>query len=319
MTGPESSLLQSPVEPVLDGSWEHGGRSTNAAALMGLLGIGIVYFYGQSFLVFIGMSVSGILTPAGEEPGGFLERMMHDAENSKTPIRLATVVTQYALMLAPAWWVVRRWHSSDAATYMRATSTSSLHVLLGVASAVFFFPTNVYLSGLFVRALNIPDSLTEINQAIVTSSTLGEFVWVTFAIAVTPAICEETLFRGFAQRTFERAMGWKSILLVGCVFGLFHMQPLGLLSLSGLGFLFGYLYFVSKSLLPSMAAHFTNNFLVTVLLFRPLDLQRSGLFSLPFWIAAVTLPICAGVLYLFYKVSVTPVSILAPPNPPHGS
>jgi membrane protease YdiL (CAAX protease family) len=44
------------------------------------------------------------------------------------------------------------------------------------------------------------------------------------------------------------------------------MQPLSLVSLSILGILFSFFYYRSKSIYPSSAAHFTNNFIALFLL-----------------------------------------------------
>jgi hypothetical protein len=95
------------------------------------------------------------------------------------------------------------------------------------------------------------------------------------------------------------------VIIVGVLFGLYHMQPLGLFSLSGLGLIFGFLFFASRSILPGMAAHFTNNFLVVLSLFLSANGQSGplGAGQVPLGLVSISLP-CSGVaLYLFYRLS----------------
>jgi len=102
-------------------------------------------------------------------------------------------------------------------------------------------------------------------------------------------------------------MGWKSVVLIGVLFGLFHFNPLGLISLAILGVLFGYFYFRSKSLLPSMAAHFTNNFIAVYLLYSGATSEDSvASAEIPGWFAAATLPIGAGFLFAYHRLTRPP-------------
>jgi len=60
------------------------------------------------------------------------------------------------------------------------------------------------------------------------SQSLPEFALLILAVGVTPAVCEELLFRGLLLRSFAPVMGRAQVcVVVGVLFGLFH----GLLSL----------------------------------------------------------------------------------------
>jgi membrane protease YdiL (CAAX protease family) len=87
--------------------------------------------------------------------------------------------------------------------------------------------------------------------------------------------------------------------VVGVLFALYHMEPLGLLSLSLLGLVFGYFYFASGSLLPGMAGHFTNNFLVTLWL-------SLGATKVSAVVALCALPFALGAVYLFRRSAAAP-------------
>jgi membrane protease YdiL (CAAX protease family) len=81
-----------------------------------------------------------------------------------------------------------------------------------------------------------------------------------FAVVITVAVCEEWIYRGFAQRLFQ---DWGSSALAG-IFGsavLFAAAHLyqgrrGLLSTFSVGLIFSVVRFGTGSLIPSIAAHF---------------------------------------------------------------
>ena len=55
-------------------------------------------------------------------------------------------------------------------------------------------------------------------------------------LALTPAICEEVLFRGYIQRQAERSLGaWGGILFSGIIFGFYHLRLTQAVPLSLLG------------------------------------------------------------------------------------
>jgi membrane protease YdiL (CAAX protease family) len=301
-------VVEEPVTPeiFLDGSWERAHRSPQAAAILAMLGIGVLYFNGQSILISLTMVFSNVFGKLAHPPAGFFERLAYYAAAIKNPLRLSIVISQYTLILFPVLWLVRRWHASDYRGYIRLKSGSVLEVALAIAGTAFFFPVNLSVTSFLERAIHAPDILIKINQTLFTASSPGELFWLIFVIALTPAVCEEVLFRGYVQRTLERTIGWKSVLVAGVIFGLFHMQPLGLLSLSLMGILFGYFYYRTRSLGPSMAAHCTNNFLAVLILYvqsSGRDLHSGGHQDFPPFIVIISLVVEALILFVFHRVT----------------
>lgn len=81
-----------------------------------------------------------------------------------------------------------------------------------------------------------------------------------FHVAIVPAICEETLYRGYVMRAFEKSWGiWPAIIVSGLLFGMYHVQLSNLIPLATLGMLFAYITWVTKSIYPAIVAHFVNN------------------------------------------------------------
>lgn len=251
----------------LSGTWEIAGRSPGAAATLILLGIGFLYFNVQSLL---GALAVLILEPVGRADASlsFSQRMIDMLRDNADPLRAIVVFTQYVFLLLPAWILVRRWHTPDVRSYVRLRRFPLVETLLAVLITLAFIPTGTFIAAELTRQLDPPRWLEEVNAVLFTARSTPEFLWLVFVVALTPAVCEEIFFRGIVQRSFERVMGAKSVIVIGVAFGLFHMQPLGLITLSILGLLFGYFFFRSRSLAPSMAAHAANNFLAIYLLYQ---------------------------------------------------
>lgn len=89
---------------------------------------------------------------------------------------------------------------------------------------------------------------------------------IAMAIGLTPAICEEILFRGYGQtrlvKSFPPVAG---ILFSSALFAAFHLDPVHVITVFPLGLWLGIVSYHSGSLFPAMMGHFVNNF-VSVLL-----------------------------------------------------
>ncbi len=91
--------------------------------------------------------------------------------------------------------------------------------------------------------------------------TTGDYLMALLLMAVLPAICEETLFRGGLQNFLTRSTKKPllSILIVSVIFSAVHFSFYGFLSRFFLGVVLGYLYHYSGRMWPNMLAHFLNN------------------------------------------------------------
>jgi len=90
---------------------------------------------------------------------------------------------------------------------------------------------------------------------------------LTFSVvALLPGICEELFFRGFLLRGIRKKLANReSVILVGILFGTFHLDPYRFLPVTLLGIMFGYLVVKTGSILPGMIAHMTNNTLAILI------------------------------------------------------
>ncbi len=100
------------------------------------------------------------------------------------------------------------------------------------------------------------------------SSSPLEFAFVVVTVALVPAVCEEFLFRGLVQRSFEeRYDGLPAAILAGTIFGFYHLNPFGIVPLVSLGVFFGFVVYRSGSILLAVTAHFFNNFIACTALY----------------------------------------------------
>ena len=85
------------------------------------------------------------------------------------------------------------------------------------------------------------------------------------ALAVTPAICEETLFRGALLRSLSSRHRGLSVAVSALCFGAFHFSLYKFFPTAALGLGFSLLAVRSGSIVPSVIAHALNNALVLAL------------------------------------------------------
>lgn len=98
-------------------------------------------------------------------------------------------------------------------------------------------------------------------KAILGGTSVSALVINLLVVAVTPAICEELIFRGGLQRTLGRwfANPHVAIWTSAIIFSTIHFQFFGFFPRMFLGAAFGYIYFWTGSLWYPMFAHFINN------------------------------------------------------------
>ena len=285
------------------GTWEKPSRSVTAAAVIGLLGIGTIYFNLESILMAVLLSIYKSVFNI-KLSGSMLDKIKLASIYLKAPILFSVTLSEFIFMLLPTIWIIKKWHTKEVLKYLRVNSTSIGEIFLAVLITAFLFPLSSFILDMLVKMLKIPPIIISANSMLFTPNSTMELIFLILAIAITPAICEEILFRGYFQRTLERKLGMKSFLITGILFGLFHMQPLSLISLMLLGVLFSFFYYRSKSIFPSSAAHFTNNFLVLLLLYlKPKDvgINNASEIDLSVWWIIISSLISVGLFILYLK------------------
>ncbi len=146
-----------------------------------------------------------------------------------------------------------------------------------ILGAVCFFIGMYFAVNLITAILYwlFPKQIMELNENLVDNLT-GDSIWISIIIvALTPAICEELLFRGFILAGFRSKYKiTMSIILVAVIFGAYHTSLIRFIPTALLGASFAYMFIKSGSIIPGMIAHFLNNFFSVILMYYPEQAER---------------------------------------------
>jgi uncharacterized protein len=235
-----------------------------AAAFIGLIG---------GFLLY--QIVGGLLT---------LVIFNFDLKNASiNAMRLMTMGGQILFILLPAL-ILTKYIYEDVSTVLRIKLPNIKEILLFVAGIIilsFLLQNYLYIQNYYINEFSkynqtikaLKTSLDSLNDLV--EKTYGDLlavhnpldlVLVIAVVSIVPAICEETMFRGFIQRSFEFKLSpFLSAFITAVFFGLYHFNPYGLIPLIGLGFFFGYAGYKSGSILVPMFLHFLNNLSAVIL------------------------------------------------------
>jgi len=191
----------------------------------------------------------------------------------------ALLSVEYGFFLAPTLAVVLGLGFSA-----RDTLGLRLPPLRGVLAAVLIgLSAWTVAGGLLVRLLPPPESLVRALSKILLLDGKPVPLWVTWlVIGVTPAICEELYFRGFALSGLRRFGKWPAVLLSALFFGLAHSSIYRMLPTFFLGLLFAWMVWKTGSVLCSVIAHALNNGLMATLVSSESLVRQVGSGSSPY-------------------------------------
>lgn len=176
-------------------------------------------------------------------------------------IHAGLAITEYAIILAPVLlflWFVRidlrsalnlRVPRPGAAlgTVFIAPAWVVLVIQIGIWHDSFMPVPKEAMDAFFTDLVSIADTTT------------GLLVLL-FLIALSPAICEEALFRGALLSSLRnRIPNWAVILTLGIAFGLFHLSIYRFIVTGASGLVLTYVALRARSIYPACFAHFVIN------------------------------------------------------------
>ncbi|WP_445666746.1 lysostaphin resistance A-like protein [Fodinibius sp. AD559] len=287
-------------------SWaERNGFSDWALALLWIIAAFILFQVTASIVAITLMLMeSGISTDANEMMSKFTENLdLLFIGNSAGQI----------LFLGLATWFFARLHSSRGGRkkFLRFSiqpdtlQKSAITVVLIIAIQ----PTIWFLS--WINALiPVPEVFSNMQNTqmqMIENYLRGDHMLMLtlFHVALVPAICEETLYRGYVMRAFEKSWGiWPAIIVSGLLFGLYHIQLSNLIPLATLGMLFAYITWISESIIPAIVAHLVNNggsVLVGTYYPESAFAEITPESMPPLWAVIISLLISAYIVYWMYN------------------
>jgi sodium transport system permease protein len=184
------------------------------------------------------------------------------------------LVTQYGVLFLPvlALAVVRKYPLAQTFSLHRP------HWRSVVGSVLIGLTVSVALAGLVLRMAPPPDSVLSEMQELLQLGDHPAALWkLWLVLALTPALCEETFFRGLMLSGLRRWGPWAAIGITALLFGLLHGSIYRLLPTFILGLVLGYVVWRSGSLYCSLLIHALNNGLIATLVWssngKELDIQ----------------------------------------------
>ena len=173
------------------------------------------------------------------------------------------------------------------------------------------------VGGIVIRLLPPPESLVKALEKIVLLENDQSPLWLALVvIAVTPAICEEMLFRGLILTGLRKLGPWTALLLSSALFAIAHASIYRLLPTFCLGLFLGFIVLRTGSIFCSMIIHALNNGLAVTLARTPSLAKDFGLEDatfVPWWLTiGATVIIVVALLILRTQ---NPRGLPRPPSP----
>jgi membrane protease YdiL (CAAX protease family) len=266
------------AEGVLDGSWEKSGRNPLRAGIAGLLITGALYSTIGGLVLSIVAIIISSHDRSWAKTDNLVDFLLSYYQKFQIPILLVTAIMEFSIFFGITLLLIRRWHSSRPLQYLSYRAPGAFDLVLAGLGAVAVVPIAELLDSWSSILFPFLRQLRGGESSLLAAHSPGQAALVIFAVSITPAICEEALFRGWLQRTIRRrASAVVSIAVTGVIFALFHMSPLSIVALAFVGFYLGYLFERCGTLFASMTAHGIYN--LTIIVLVNMDLKWSWLVS----------------------------------------
>ena len=180
-------------------------------------------------------------------------------------LRLGTLgfaLSEWILLPVPVVLAIRYLHVSPVTGLSLRLPTGRAVAGALLVGATAWYPA--MLATMALAPLVRPD--TETLRMLEELVTAPSDTWVTVAVfAVSPAVCEELLFRGALLAAFRtRLAAPAAVLLAALLFAAFHQPAFRMAPTFVLGLLFGYAVWRSGSLAAGVLCHLLNNALVVL-------------------------------------------------------
>ena len=207
------------------------------------------------------------------------------------------LVSEWLLMLVPAMlfvWI-GGFHPVATLSLRRPSGRDLGAAALMIAGSL---PIAWIIGWLQSMVLPVPPEIVEGLERLVRAETPARLAWLVFLLAVTPAVCEEVVFRGVLLGATRTLAPWKMLLLNGLAFGAFHLSmetSARFLPTAWLGIVIAWTVWRTGSIFTGVFMHFLNNGTIVLLASAPglgeavLDPEATP----PLWLVPLAM-VCIG-------------------------
>ena len=171
-------------------------------------------------------------------------------------------LSEWLLLLLPALLFARvaGFDLRETFSFRRPEASQVTGALLLIAGAM---PLGWFLAWAQGFVLPVPWDMLEGLEDLVTAESASRLLWLLTLLALTPAICEEAVFRGVLLAGIRgRASVVRVAVLNGLVFGAFHVSfesAFRFLPTAWLGFILAWAVLSTRSIWVGVLMHFVNN------------------------------------------------------------
>ncbi len=201
-------------------------------------------------------------------------------------------------------WPRRPWLIFGLVILLTFSSTTLSDALYRI-SRNFIWPDGLEWLKEIVEAAEV--SMMGQMEDILVMDSMGAFLSVWLVMAVLPAVCEESFFRGVLQPLIKRGTGRRhlAVWLSAFAFAMLHLQFYTFLSIFILGAAMGYLREWTNSLWPSIVMHLINNSSIVVAIYF-FDMRYEEINDLSsgwnYWYAIPGMAVFMGALFALYQL-----------------
>jgi len=130
-----------------------------------------------------------------------------------------------------------------------------ISIIIIVAISFAIQPVMMFISGL--TSMLVPNNAAEMLTAVTQRG--SPWLVMMLAIAVTPGIVEELVFRGYIQSVTPKRTMLYAVMLNGLLFGIMHLSAHQFMYTFVLGVLFAVMVYITKSIWAGILSHFIIN------------------------------------------------------------
>lgn len=125
-----------------------------------------------------------------------------------------------------------------------------------------------------------PEEVQAVSSGLSDVMTDGEMWLSIIIVSVMPAICEEAVHRGFILHTFRGVKReWITVLCMGIIFGVFHMDPFRFLTTAVLGAALTWVMLKTKNIVIPAIFHAVNNLFPVLISFATMSATSTAVAS----------------------------------------
>ncbi|MDE6738097.1 MAG: ABC transporter permease, partial [Lachnospiraceae bacterium] len=178
--------------------------------------------------------------------------------------------TQMILLLVPLFLVV--YTKRDIRQTYGFARTKAVNFMGGALISVGMVLLNLVITAALMKLF--PQS-TENMETVFSDLFESNVVAAFLVIAVTPAVCEEMLFRGVIMRSMKAKYRVSSaIAITAILFGLYHMSLVKFIPTGFIGLLLCLVAWKADSIYPAMLMHFINNAISVIVSYYPEQVEK---------------------------------------------